>query len=687
MANKELKFIIEGVDNVSPKMRNVENNAEKMGKGVLKAGKLAKVGLFAVVAGATAVVTASAKMASSFEKSMANISTLVDTGAESMEDMGKQVLEISKRTPVALEDLTGALYNVRSAGIDAGDAMMVLEKSAQLGVTGLGSTEEAVDLATSAINAFNLSGEEASAVFDTIQNTVKTGKTNISELAQSFGMVAGVAKTAGVDFEELMGATSAMTTSGLKASVAQGAIRQAILALQAPTGEMSKLYKDMGVTTGEAMLKEHGLVESLRMVSDATGGSAEQMKKAFGSTEALTVALSLAGEQAETFDAIMVQMNDSSGTLDEAFKKQSQTFDAQSQILKNNLNAMMIQLGTAILPVLNKAIQAILPVIESISAWFTKVSEDGIGTSGTMRQLADTFNEYVVPIIKDAMVILKQVMKAMKWAWDNDLLGLKTSIKTTFEIVKGIFESILPIIKGVFGLVAGIMTGDFGKAQESVIGMTVDLYEIWEEKFTAIADFFSQIWDRIAGNFTMIIDGISGKFSTWAMTFSNGWSALWESAKDIFDSIWEGILKALEQNLNTAIKIMNSVIKAMNVVPGVNIPLINYVALSSEGKEQQAKKAESTLSAVNVFGGVAGARASGGSVDAGKSYLVGERGAEMFVPGRNGSMVSNKDMGGGVTINVTGNTIDSGERINQLASEIEKRLSRSMQLQRYGVTI
>lgn len=48
---------------------------------------------------------------------------------------------------------------------------------------------------------------------------------------------------------------------------------------------------------------------------------------------------------------------------------------------------------------------------------------------------------------------------------------------------------------------------------------------------------------------------------------------------------------------------------------------------------------------------VDGTRAIGGPVQAGGSYLVGERGPELFVPGRSGSIVPNSELaGGGVTV-------------------------------------
>ena len=57
---------------------------------------------------------------------------------------------------------------------------------------------------------------------------------------------------------------------------------------------------------------------------------------------------------------------------------------------------------------------------------------------------------------------------------------------------------------------------------------------------------------------------------------------------------------------------------------------------------------------------IAGVRAEGGPVNSGRSYLVGERGPELFVPGSSGSIVPNDAMrsgggGGGPSVNITYN--------------------------------
>ena len=80
------------------------------------------------------------KQAMDFEKQMANVSTLVDTTKESMDAMGDSVLNLAKRTPVKLADLTESLYQIRSAGVDAAHAMGVLDASAKLSVAGLSTS-------------------------------------------------------------------------------------------------------------------------------------------------------------------------------------------------------------------------------------------------------------------------------------------------------------------------------------------------------------------------------------------------------------------------------------------------------------------------------------------------------------------------------------------------------------------
>jgi tape measure domain-containing protein len=71
-----------------------------------------------------------------------------------------------------------------------------------------------------------------------------------------------------------------------------------------------------------------------------------------------------------------------------------------------------------------------------------------------------------------------------------------------------------------------------------------------------------------------------------------------------------------------------------------------------------------------------GGRAAGGPVSSGQTYMVGERGPELFVPGRSGTIVANDKMGGGntnvvVNVDAKGSSVEGDEQgANQLGRVI-----------------
>jgi hypothetical protein len=77
-----------------------------------------------------------------------------------------------------------------------------------------------------------------------------------------------------------------------------------------------------------------------------------------------------------------------------------------------------------------------------------------------------------------------------------------------------------------------------------------------------------------------------------------------------------------------------------------------------------------------------GGRALGGNVNAGTSYLVGERGAEIFTPNMNGSITPNDAMGG-VTVNQTFN-IQTGVA-QTVRTEIQSMMPRIMEATKAAV--
>lgn len=311
--------------------------------------------------------------ASSFEKSMSNVSTLLDTNVEDMDKMSKEVLNLSKTLPVPIEELTASLYDIRSAGIPAKDAMQALATSGKLAKAGLSSTSEATNILTSAMNAFKSEGLSSDEIANLLFKTVKAGKTNMADLSQAFGANAAIIQSAGVKLSDFQAATAALTVTGAPASQAQNQLKASIVALQKPTAEMTKIFKKLGVSSEKDLIaKEGSLVGAFNAVNKAGTGMGINLAKAWSSTEASSAVTGLLGANNQAYIDTLKDMQSGTDALTGAFAKQQETTASKVQLAKNNMEALSITIGTQVAPILSSLIDVITPIITSFTTWISE---------------------------------------------------------------------------------------------------------------------------------------------------------------------------------------------------------------------------------------------------------------------------------------------------------------------------
>jgi len=120
MPVQRLQIVLDAQDNASRKIKSVQGQMKGFGAQMKNVAgmMLPWLGLTAAIGGTIAAIKSTIKVTMDFEKAMTDIATLVDTSTESIEQMGAEVLEMSKRMPVSIDELTSALYQVRSAGLN-----------------------------------------------------------------------------------------------------------------------------------------------------------------------------------------------------------------------------------------------------------------------------------------------------------------------------------------------------------------------------------------------------------------------------------------------------------------------------------------------------------------------------------------------------------------------------------------
>ena len=384
--DKMSKVIRDAVNTSNSEFDKMQNKIKNLSSDLEKVGKAATI----VGGSLMAFSAANLKLAADFSAGMTNVSTLIDTNVENFDAMKEEVLQIAKRTPVALDGLTSALYDIRSAGISANMQFEVLEKSAQLGLTGLGSTSEAVDLVTSSLNAFNLKGKEAEKLYDTIFKTVKFGKTTISGIAQGFGSVAGTVAASNIKLDDYLAAVAALTTTGQPAAQAHHQLKAAIAGMLRETDDSKKVFNTLGVKSFKELIqKSGGMVNAFKAITNCVGGNESAILSLFGSTMAYNAVLGLTTKQNKAYVETLNSMRYGTSLIDEGYQKQYNTEHAMMQRLKNMSQVIGIQLGEALAPAFGKVLdfgESTLNMLDKMSPQmksFVAISIAGLGILAT----------------------------------------------------------------------------------------------------------------------------------------------------------------------------------------------------------------------------------------------------------------------------------------------------------------
>jgi TP901 family phage tail tape measure protein len=445
MAKYTIPTVYKAIDKFSAPVNKMTRTAEtsfaRLERRVRKVGdasmRMAKKSLMVGAAIAVPLIAA-ANEAVKFEAKMSNISTLVDTNVENMEQMSNRVLDLATKLPVPVEDLATALYDIRSAGIEASKAMNTLNVSAKLGVAGIGTTQEATDVLTSSLNAFASQGLSAEQTANILFKTVKAGKTTITEFSQSFGQAAPTIAAAGISLQDFSAATAALTTVGTPASVAQNRLAMAIAKLNKPTAQMEKVFKKLGVSSGKELIaNSENLVDVFTKIENVAAKNNISVTKAWGSNEAYSASVALMGAQNKAYVTTLADMNKGTDSLTGAFEKQNSTSKANLQVLKNNLQVVAIKIGTALLPVVTELAKSMLPVIQGIANWVSrnpalvssiaKLAVKAVLLSGAIAAIG-----FTIGIMAKAMKIARAVQTGY-----NVVMGVTAALSGTAAISIG----------------------------------------------------------------------------------------------------------------------------------------------------------------------------------------------------------------------------------------------------------
>jgi len=300
---------------------------------------------------------ASAKFAVDFEQKMANIPSIGRQTTGELRLLGDELLDMStdlKLSSASAIELAETFYFLQGSGFEGADAMKILKVAAQASQAGITDLQSATDGLVYSLNAYSADASEAQKYSDTLFRTVDLGIISYDEFANAIGLVTGQAAASGVSFVELNAAIASISRTTKGAGRIAREFNTFLTGMTDPTKALDALFQEATGHSAAWMLQNEGLQASLRVIADATGGSAEKLNELFGNMRAgRAVTALLRGDMAD-FEELLVGIGDSAGATTAAAAINIDTTAAALTNLKNTAIASGIKLAEAYLPTIEK---------------------------------------------------------------------------------------------------------------------------------------------------------------------------------------------------------------------------------------------------------------------------------------------------------------------------------------------
>ncbi|WP_199925518.1 phage tail tape measure protein [Paenibacillus bouchesdurhonensis] len=563
--------------------RNLDAMGESLKKTGQKMTEVGGVLTKGVTVPLAAVGASSLKAASDFESAFAGVRKTVDATEEEFAVFEQGIRDMAKEMPQAATEIATVAEAAGQLGIQNDAILGFTKTMVNMGVaTNMSSDDAATALARFA-NITKMSQQDFDRLGSSVVDLGNNFATTEQEIIEMALRLAGAGSQIGMSEADILGLAAALSSVGIEAEMGGSAMSRVMVRMQvaATTGlgkvqELSEKtgisLRDMQLMSANAAMDFADLAQSLGMTkgelkavinagvdlenfAKVAGVSAVQFKEAFevdavgalgsfinglGNAEAagdsainmlqemgiteirLRDSLLRAGNANELFADSVKISNDAweeNMALTNEANERYKTFDSQLKMLWNRIKDVGITIGSALIPILINAMQAVQPMIDAFAAmatWFSKLNP-------VIQQIILVILG-LVAALGPALVIVGQIVSSV-----GTLLPLITKLGPAFAAITG---PIGLIIAAVAALAAGLiyLYNNNETVREGLNAAWEAIKSAAETIFNAIKEFWAKWGDDILAFFKKVFDIYK---TIWTTIFK----AVWDFIKFIFNEI------------------------------------------------------------------------------------------------------------------------------------------------------
>lgn len=574
-----------------------------------------------------------------FESALTDLADKGNMSTSQMNSFGAMARTIApKVNQLSTEVVRGADYLVgMGLGIEATTKAMPAIGRAATGTRA--SIETLSSAAFAVIDNLKVPAERTASALDIMAYAGKEGGYELRDMAKDFpAMTASMQAFGSTGVNAVADLAAALQIvrkgagSGAEAATNMNNILQKIVA-----PATVRKFKEFGIDIRKELVKaQKAGVSPIEMIvkqtQKALKGDLSKLGDLFEDSQVQKGLRPLLQQFEDYIDLRERAMKNSGGTVDQSFALQMDSNREKLKASKIKLNNMAISIGNALIPAINQVVDALGPLIEKVT------------------EFADKHPEVVQAIaaITAGLVVMKATTSASRFAF----FFLKGGMLDVVAVMPRVAGAILTLLNPL-ALVRASMVALRAATVSTGIGaiiVAIALAGLWiYENWAGLVEFFKGFGEGLREGLAPVMPAIQPIVDVGKALFDIISGMV--GPIDATNSEWQSWGKTVGGVVAKAIRTVVDLIKGMVkwITKGIDAAkdFGNAVA-GFWGGDDSGQAAPTAVQGRKArrngrVPAIAGARAAGGAVKRGMTYLTGEEGAELFTPEADGYVHNHSD--------------------------------------------
>lgn len=458
------------------------------------------------------------KASADHEESMLRVKAVARATVQEYHALSAAALQTSTTTRHSLSSIGEGMKFLAMAGFQAKEIAEMIPVVTRMATAGAVDMVTAADITTNILAGYGMAVEDLSKATDVLVAAFTGANVNLQLLGETFKHVGPVAKSAGLEFEEIAAAAALLGNAGIQGSIAGTSLKSAISRLISPSNTAARILKRLGVETTTSEGKLRDLADIIDDLSKA-GATTADVLRIFGLRAGPSMAR-LLDVGADALRQYTQRLRDSEGWAELIEAEQMQSFNAQLDLTKNIIHAFSVELGDVLLPymktlnwligdlvggwrdlddatkdniiriaVVGGAILAFITVL-GLVAWAISMVIKGFTTLGIILGLVTSG-----PVL--AILGIALAIGFLKKAWDENLGGIQDKTKTVLDTIKGYWARFMTWWEGTPAVTPEGLTSGFDSDQPGFKYKLLAMKQFLVEKWEWVIDIGGKAWKWI----------------------------------------------------------------------------------------------------------------------------------------------------------------------------------------------